>query len=172
MTRRTRSGFTLVELMVVVAIVGLLSVLAVVSYRKLQTSAKMSEATEMLSNIRLQEEAYRAETGNYISTEACPPAIPTNKYTIIPTECPLLTKLGVRAAGAVWFQYQVWAGTTGDPGAVSGFSKFNGHTMNFPATTTGPWWVAHAQADIEGGAGKVVQEALAHSFNNVVETNN
>ena len=42
----SRAGFTLVELMIVVAIVGVLSVIAVVGYRKLVLSGKVTEAQE------------------------------------------------------------------------------------------------------------------------------
>src|ERR1700733_2246550 len=61
-------GFTLIELMIVVSIVGILSVLAVVGYRKLVMSSHTSEATHMVGAIRIAEEAYHAETQTYVAT--------------------------------------------------------------------------------------------------------
>ena len=65
-SRSTARGFTLVELMVVVAIVGVLAVAAVAGYRKYVISSRLAEATNMLSGIKQRQEAYRAETGYYL----------------------------------------------------------------------------------------------------------
>ncbi len=58
-TLKRQDGFTLVELMVVVAIIGLLSAVAVPNFKKYQAKAKMSEAKLQLSA------AYTAETSFY-----------------------------------------------------------------------------------------------------------
>ena len=60
-------GFTLVELLVVIAMVGIMSTLAVVSYRKIINSAQASEAKSMIQGIRVGEEAYKAEMLVYLS---------------------------------------------------------------------------------------------------------
>jgi len=56
---KRQDGFTLVELMVVVAIIGLLSAVAVPNFKKYQAKAKMSEAKLQLSAL------YTAETSFY-----------------------------------------------------------------------------------------------------------
>src|SRR5277367_4008948 len=80
-TRRASRGFTLVEMMIVVAIVGVLATLAVVGYRKLVQSSHVSEATGMVQNIRVAQEGYHSETQQYanVSTSlvAYYPAAPT-----------------------------------------------------------------------------------------------
>lgn len=61
-------GFTLVETMAVVIIIGVLATLAVYGVRKYVYSAKSSEARTMILNIKAAEEAYREETYQYLPT--------------------------------------------------------------------------------------------------------
>ncbi|HTB75500.1 MAG TPA: pilus assembly protein PilA, partial [Polyangiaceae bacterium] len=56
--------------MIVVAIVGILATLAVIGYRKLVQSAHVSEATGMVENIRVAQEAYHSETQQYANVSA------------------------------------------------------------------------------------------------------
>jgi prepilin-type N-terminal cleavage/methylation domain-containing protein len=55
--KRHPRGFTLIEMMIVVVIVGVLAMLAVVGFRKLVQSSHVSEATNMVQNIRVAQEA-------------------------------------------------------------------------------------------------------------------
>src|SRR5579859_5940761 len=65
--RPTRRGFTLVELMIVVAIIAILAVLALVGYRKMVSSSHTAEATHVVQAIRVAQESYRSETQQYAS---------------------------------------------------------------------------------------------------------
>ena len=65
---KNSSGFTLIELMIVVAIIGILAAIAIPNFMNYQCKAKQSEAKANLGNIRTAEEAYRAEYDTYSSS--------------------------------------------------------------------------------------------------------
>lgn len=60
-----QNGFTLVELMIVVAIIGLLSAIAVPNFRKYQARAKVVEAKLQLAAVYTAEAGFYAEFGIY-----------------------------------------------------------------------------------------------------------
>ncbi len=60
-------GFTLVELLIVVAIIAIISVIAIPHYRKYAMEAKQSDAQIQLKAIYLAEELYHSTYGTYTS---------------------------------------------------------------------------------------------------------
>ncbi len=63
---RNQRGFSLTELMIVVAIIGILAVIAIPNFLKYQARAKQSEAKNNLVAIHTSEMAYFAENNKYI----------------------------------------------------------------------------------------------------------
>jgi len=61
-------GVTLIELMIVVAIIGILAMIAIPAYVGQQKGAARTEAYSNLQNLRLLEEQYFAENGCYHRT--------------------------------------------------------------------------------------------------------
>lgn len=65
MKTHLNKGFTLVELMVVVAIIGLLSAVAVPNFKKYQAKAKTSEAKLQLSAVYMSMQSFNLDYNNY-----------------------------------------------------------------------------------------------------------
>ncbi|OFZ78682.1 MAG: hypothetical protein A2583_07210 [Bdellovibrionales bacterium RIFOXYD1_FULL_53_11] len=62
---RNMSGFTLVELMIVVAIIGILAAIAIPNYQKYQARARQTEAKLALASIYTAEKSYAAEQATF-----------------------------------------------------------------------------------------------------------
>ena len=160
--RSISRGFTLVELMVVVAIIGILAVLAVVSYSSFIRKGHTAEATQMVASIKTAQEAYHAEVGTYLSisgnldTDYCP-AHAAGDPTLVAwdgtcgtgTDKPW-SKLPVNSAGPVMFGYATMAGLAGGTMPMPN----NMASTPVPPTLTGDWYVVAARADLRGNGGK------------------
>jgi len=159
-TKRAR-GFTLVELAVVVTIIGILAMLAVAGYKRLVTSSHTTEATEMVNAIKVAQETYHAETGQYanISTglglgnlypQATPTSTTVTAWGGTCTSCSdaaAWQKLPVHASGPVRFGYATMAGALGSALPTSPVT-----TVTFPAANqlTSDWYVVSAMGDMDG----------------------
>ena len=132
--RRTLAGFTLLEVMITVVIVGILASIALPSYNYFITRSRITEATNTLSNMRTQMEKWFMDHRTYddgtgkCGIEANPPnlianynADANNKFTI---SCPAITQgtYTLRATGA---------------GAMSGF-EYEINQLNAKTTTALP----------------------------------
>jgi type IV pilus assembly protein PilA len=155
MVARPTRGFTLIELMIVVAIVAVLAVLATVGYAKFVRSAHMAEASDILADIRKAEESFRAENGAYLN-------VSTDLDHLYPAPTPgkFATQWGGPCSGCiagvqwstlnilpnapVYFGYAVIA----DPATVPTLTV-NGVNVDLSAMTA-PWYVAAARADLNG----------------------
>lgn len=76
-----KRGFTLLELIVVIIIIGILATLGVTQYTKVIEKGRTAEARMILGQIRTAQEAYKLEssTGSYATTlSALPVEAPAN----------------------------------------------------------------------------------------------
>ena len=70
MQRNKEKVFTLIELMIVVAILGILAAIAIPNFMRFQAKSRQSEAKTNLGAIGTTAEAFRAENDTYIATVA------------------------------------------------------------------------------------------------------
>ena len=152
---RSETGFTLVELMVIVVVVGVLAMLGSYSVRKYITSSKTSEATGMIATIKAAEEAYKEETFQYLDVSTTL----GNYYPDNPKPGRAKVqwgggavanwqKLGVSAANPVLFVYSCVAQAAGTTPPAPGSDITIG---NWPtAAINAPWYVVKAVADFDG----------------------
>jgi len=105
--RKSNKGFTLIELMIVVAIIGILAAIAIPNFLRFQLKSKSSEGKVNIAAIRTAEESYLAEFGSYVAvTTANPASIPgSSKIAFVPGGD--FDDLGWSPEGNVFFQYAV-----------------------------------------------------------------
>lgn len=70
MVRKVLKGFTLIELMIVVAIIGILAAIAIPNFVKFQCRSKQSEAKTNLKAMYVAQESYRGEFDDYVQDVA------------------------------------------------------------------------------------------------------
>jgi len=82
MLKRSKKGFTLIELMILVAIIGILADIAIPNFLKFQAKAKQAEAKSNLSAIYVAQLAYFANSNTYADTQASQDPITCNRAVV------------------------------------------------------------------------------------------
>jgi type IV pilus assembly protein PilE len=72
--KMTQKGFTLVEIMVTVAIIGILASIALPNYQNYVRKARATEATSVLADMRIRMEQYFQDNRTYVGGPCVAPA--------------------------------------------------------------------------------------------------
>jgi type IV pilus assembly protein PilA len=107
MISKSSRGFTLIELMIVVAIIGILAAIAIPNFLRFQLKSKTSEGKVNLAAIRTAEESYLAEFGLYVAAVPAPAAVPGTTKSLWPIPAPGFDTIGWGPEGAVFFMYAI-----------------------------------------------------------------
>ncbi len=176
-----QKGFTLIELMIVVAIIGILAAIAIPNFLQYQMKSRQSEAKTNLQAIKTSEVSFQAERGCYVGIvqEVLQPAAAVGTKTAPytwgngqPASAPIatgwctaagvggtsgvFTDIGFKATGNVNFVYGVDATTVAAPGLyTTGVScpLYAAAAMTAGASAVGNNnFVAVAKSNLDGDA--------------------
>ncbi|HSC85619.1 MAG TPA: prepilin-type N-terminal cleavage/methylation domain-containing protein [Polyangiaceae bacterium] len=160
---RVRSrGFTLLELMTVVVIIGILAALAIYSVRGYIQSSKTAEAREIIGSIKAGEEAYFDEVFKYLNVSDLStyhPIANTDgrvKADWRGSSCSgclaAYRTLGVEVPAPVMFRYATAAAV----GELKDLPLPDVTGTPFAAAPAGPYYVVKAISDLDGKGAKTV----------------
>ncbi len=105
---KKKEGFTLIELMIVVVIIGILAAIAIPQFLRYQLKSKTSEAPRNLGAIRTNEEAFSAKYGAFAQAAARPGAAANAKKQSWGVDSTSgFDTLGFAPSGTVYYVYGV-----------------------------------------------------------------
>jgi Tfp pilus assembly protein PilE len=171
--RHARSGFTVVEALVLLAVVLVCGAIAAVGFDRWMVHARTNEATAMLADIASKEQAFRAVNNRFIPLRGdgraaeVRPDESAGAFYPLPAGSPMLTAvrtpvrvddpgrlpagwraIGLRApGGTLYCTYLVNAGE----GAVPADLRFGAALLT--GAPVGPWFYALAACNLDGRPG-------------------
>ncbi len=133
--QRRRAGFTLIEVMIAVTIIGILATIAIPQFMTYQLRSKSAEAKSNLAAILVAEEAYFSEFGVYVAAAPEPALVPGAATAEFDAAGSDFAQLGFAPEGRVYFSYGILTsadelGFSADAGAdidANGIVQFWGY---------------------------------------------
>ena len=149
----SKKGFTLIELMIVVAIIGILAAIAIPNFLAMQLRAKRAELPSNLDGVRTAEKAYHAEWDGFTSASVTPAAQPGR------------TPVSFSAGGFVSFQNLGWVAD----GKVRG--QYSSVATNASSNAEDDF-VASATSDVDGDTTTAAYNCNRAEKSSMVTSNN
>ncbi|MCP9440871.1 MAG: prepilin-type N-terminal cleavage/methylation domain-containing protein, partial [Nitrospira sp.] len=114
-----QEGFTLIELMIVVAIIGILAAIAIPNFLQYQMKSRQSEAKTNLQAIKTSEISWQGERGCFLPVTAAPSTLTVatgSKTTPVAWNTPGSAWLQITTPATGWCTGAVTPGTFADLG--------------------------------------------------------
>ena len=109
--KAAQKGFTLIELMGVVAIIGILAAIAMPQYTQYVERARATEATSALADMRIGMEQFFQDNRTYVGGSCAAPIGANLQFFAfncsVPATATLYTLSAVGVAGMVGYQYNI-----------------------------------------------------------------
>lgn len=158
---RKRSGFSLMELMIVVVITSILAAIAIPTFSGYIQKSRTAEAVDFLGVIKLRQESYRSEFGSYFICDgqkdptALKDKLRPDKYDsatgmnharTVPfsdTTSGCFATIGANPGGPVRFGYAWAAGLPSDASSLP-------PEYNLTTSTYDHYFIAQAMTDLDG----------------------
>ncbi len=149
----TQRGFTLIEVMITVVIIGILAAIAVPQFMKQTRKARGAEVNAVFAELRQREEEYHLANGSYLSTGTGEtdiyPATPGRTAQLASSPPASWTTLKVRLANEnLYCGYVVIAGAAGSGTGLGAKAGEFGLT-NAPTTD---WYYLLAHCNLDGSS--------------------
>ncbi len=155
-----KKGFSLIELLIVIAIIGILATIGIPAYIGQQKRAARTEAYTNLQNLSLLEAQLFADNGCYYKTGG-PPPVCTDNQTVTGTANIQVFLPGFKPGTGTSFTYAVSINSgIGLPTPVP--FPYAGTTANLPSATT-PCFIATATGNANS---RVTGDVFAIDCNN------
>jgi type IV pilus assembly protein PilE len=136
-----QQGFSLIELMIAVVIVGIISAVAIPNYRDYVTRSRVPEATAGLGDIRVRMEQFFQDNRSY----------PVGGCVVAPAAAgptQLQVPLGESYDFTCAATATTYTVTATGKGSMAGFQfsidQFNARNSNFTGTAAADGWISHA----------------------------
>ena len=135
-----QQGFSLIELMIAVVIVGIITAVAIPNYSDYVTRSRVPEATAALGDLRVRMEQFFQDNRTY----------PTGGCVVAPT-APTATQVSVALGSSFDFTCAATATTftvtAAGKGPMAGFqytlNQFNTRATNFSGAAAAAGWTSH-----------------------------
>lgn len=170
MRRATQRGFTLIEILVVVAIIGILAAIAVAVFGSAPKKARATEVHAVFAEIRARQLQFHNENNRFLSTGnegAMHPGPVTNQprpVTPLPAEW---AALRIKTKTELYCSYVTVAGDANDASNIGATAA----AFGFNAAPPRDWFYILAECDFDGNPGSNAQFFVHSGIDKPLELN-